>query len=58
MNVGLGMTTNTEIDVNRTIVSERYFDIRGIEYREPISGVNIIVRTYSDGTTQSLKVIK
>ena len=47
-----------ETSVNKTLVSERYFDIRGIEYRAPISGVNIIVRTYSDGTTQSIKVIK
>ena len=47
-----------ETNVTKTLVSERYFDIRGIEYREPINGVNIIVRTYSDGTTQSIKVIK
>lgn len=47
-----------EVNVNKTIVSERYYDIRGIEYSHPIEGVNIIVRTYSDGSTQSVKVIK
>ena len=47
-----------EVNVNKTIVSERYYDIRGIEYSRPIEGVNIIVRTYSDGSTQSVKVIK
>ena len=47
-----------EVNVNKTIVSERYYDIRGIEYSHPVEGVNIIVRTYSDGSTQSVKVIK
>lgn len=48
----------SETAVTKTVVSERYYDIRGIEYRQPIEGVNIIVRTYSDGSTQSVKVIK
>ena len=48
----------TETNVNKTVVSERYYDIRGIEYSQPVEGVNIIVRTYSDGSTQSVKVIK
>ena len=52
-------TTGVEnVKGEKTLVSERYYDIRGIEYREPIEGVNIIVRTYSDGSTQSVKVIK
>ena len=51
-------TAVTETSVAKTIVSERYYDIRGIEYSQPVKGVNIIVRTYSDGSTQSIKVIK
>ena len=51
-------TAVNETKVTKTVVSERYFDIRGIEYSQPVEGVNIIVRTYSDGTTQSVKVIK
>ena len=51
-------TAVSEASVAKTIVSERYYDIRGIEYSQPVEGVNIIVRTYSDGTTQSVKVIK
>jgi hypothetical protein len=47
-----------ETVVTKTVVSERYFDIRGIEYSQPVQGVNIIVRTYSDGSTKSVKVIK
>ena len=48
----------SETTVTKTVVSERYYDIRGIEYSQPIEGVNIVVRTYSDGSTQSVKVIK
>ena len=51
-------TAVNETNVTKTIVSERYYDIRGIEYSHPVDGVNIIVRTYSDGSTQSIKVIK
>ncbi len=51
-------TAISETNVNKTVVSERYYDIRGIEYSQPVKGVNIIVRTYSDGSTQSIKVIK
>ena len=51
-------TAVNEATVAKTVVSERYYDIRGIEYSHPVEGVNIIVRTYSDGSTQSVKVIK
>ena len=51
-------TAVSETKVSKEVVSERYFDIRGIEYSQPVEGVNIIVRTYSDGSTQSIKVIK
>ena len=51
-------TAVNETNVAKTVVSERYYDIRGIEYSQPVEGVNIIVRTYSDGSTQSVKVIK
>ena len=51
-------TVVNETPAAKTVVSERYYDIRGIEYSQPVEGVNIIVRTYSDGSTQSIKVIK
>ena len=41
-----------------TVVSERFFDINGIEHSEPVNGVTIIVRQMSDGTIQTSKVIK
>ena len=41
-----------------TVVSERYFDAAGAEHSEPVSGVNIIVRQMSDGSTETVKVFK
>ena len=41
-----------------TVVSERYYDAAGIEHSEPIKGVNIVVRQMSDGSTQTIKVLK
>ncbi len=41
-----------------TVVSERYYDASGMEHSEPISGINIIVRQMSDGTTQTEKVMR
>lgn len=41
------------------VVSERFYDISGAELSEPVDGgVTIIVRQMSDGTTQTVKVIK
>ena len=44
--------------VEPTVVSERYFDISGIEHNELVPGVNIIVRQMSDGTTRTEKIIQ
>ena len=41
-----------------TVVSERYYDIGGVERNELIDGVNIVVRQMSDGTTQTIKIVK
>ena len=41
-----------------TVVSERYYDIGGVEHSEPIDGVNIVVRQMSDGSTQTIKIVK
>ena len=41
-----------------TVVSERYYDISGVEYSEPFTGLNIVVRQMSDGTTQTIKVMR
>ncbi len=41
-----------------TVVEERFYDVNGIELSEPVKGVTIIVRQMSDGTTQTVKVLK
>ena len=41
-----------------TVVSERYYDIGGVERNELIDGVNIVVRQMSDGSTQTIKIVK
>lgn len=41
-----------------TVASERYFDINGRELNEPANGVTIIVKQMSDGSTQTVKVMK
>ena len=41
-----------------TVVSERYYDVNGIEHTAPVSGLTIIVREMSDGSTQTEKLIK
>ena len=43
---------------NPNIVSERYFDINGVELNGPVRGVNIVVRQMDDGSTQTVKVIR
>ena len=59
--------SETPTDVNETIednlpeltvVSERYFDASGAEHSTTLSGVNIIVREMSDGSTQTVKVVE
>ena len=43
---------------NPNIVSERYFDINGVELNGPVRGVNIVVRQMDDGSTQTVKVFR
>ena len=55
------MTVYTGVDdvaADVPIVNERYYDVSGIEHSEPVKGVNIVVRTYSDGTTTSTKELR
>jgi Leucine-rich repeat (LRR) protein len=41
-----------------TVVSERYFDTAGAEHNEPVDGVNIVVRQMSDGSSQTVKIVR
>lgn len=42
----------------KTVVAERYYNIAGQQSNKAFAGVNIVVRTYSDGTTETVKVLK
>jgi len=43
---------------NREIVSVRYINVAGQESETPFDGINIVVTTYTDGSTTTAKVIK
>ena len=52
------VTGITETTGSKTVKSVRYFNIMGVELAEPTAGVNIVLTTYTDGTTHSQKILK
>jgi hypothetical protein len=53
--------TNTAIDnvtTTKQVKSVRYYNTLGIDSATPFDGVNVVVTTYSDGTSSTMKVIK
>ena len=42
----------------RQIVSEKYYNVAGVESDTPFKGVNIVVTRYSDGSTSTVKVLR
>ncbi len=40
------------------VASVRYINVAGVESNTPFAGVNIMVTTYTDGTTSTIKVVK
>ena len=52
------VTGITETTGTKTVKSVRYFNIMGVELAEPTAGVNIVLTTYTDGTTHSQKILK
>ena len=43
---------------SKTVESVRYYNILGMESKEPFEGINIIVTRYTDGTISSAKVLR
>ena len=39
----------------RNVVSRQYVNVAGVRSSQPWSGVNIVITTYSDGTTTATK---
>lgn len=55
---GTEPTAIDDVNANKTVASQRYFNIAGVEMNEAAQGVNIVVTTYTDGTTSTAKVLK
>lgn len=47
-----------EVDANKEVVSVKYYNVAGVESVIPFDGINIVVATYTDGTTSTAKVLK
>ncbi len=43
---------------NKDVKSVRYFNAAGVESKEPFNGINIVVKTMTDGSVQVVKVVK
>ena len=57
--VGLWGTADViENLAEKTVNNVKYYNIAGMESNVPFQGVNIMVTTYNDGTTNTCKVIK
>ena len=46
------------VNADREVAAVRYINVAGQESETPFSGVNIVVTTYTDGTTSTTKVVK
>ena len=47
-----------DVNTTKTVSTVRYYDLQGHESATPISGFNIEVTHFTDGTTQSQKFVK
>jgi len=57
--VNVSSTTGVEtVNADRQVASVRYINLSGQESSEPFSGVNIVVTTYTDGTTSTAKELR
>ena len=52
------ITAVEDVASTKTIKSVRYYNIAGIESAQPFDGINIVVTTYTDGSSSAVKVIK
>lgn len=52
------VTAVTDVTATKAVKSVRYYDLMGRQSLQPVSGINVKVTTFTDGTQQSTKVIK
>ena len=50
-------TAVIELTTNGTIVEQTFYNVQGMKSDRPFEGVNIVVTRYSDGTTNTTKVL-
>ena len=51
-------TSVKDVNAEKTVAGVRYVNLAGMMSDKPFDGVNVVVTTYSDGTTSTTKVIK
>ena len=52
------VTAITTVEGEKTVNSVRYYNVAGIESDVPFKGMNIVVKTYSDGSRTTEKIAK
>ena len=51
-------TAVIELNATKNVVSERYYNLMGVESSKPFEGVNIVVTRYNDGSISTHKVLR
>ena len=52
------VTAITTVEGEKTVNSVRYYNVAGMESNVPFKGMNIVVKTYSDGSRTTEKIVK
>ena len=53
-----GMTAVETVNADKQVAGRQYVNMAGMTSNKPFDGMNIVVTTYTDGTTSTVKVIK
>ena len=53
-----GITAVDEVSTGKQVADVRYVNLSGMASDKPFDGMNIVVTTYTDGTTRTTKVVK
>lgn len=51
-------TAVRDLQAEKTVVSVRYYNVMGMESKQPFEGINIVVTRYSDGSASTVKVLR
>lgn len=47
-----------QLNTNKSVTAVKYYNVAGLESSEPFDGLNIVVKTYTDGTRSAEKMLK